>query len=355
MSRTCPLPVDWLDYLEGQQPEDMSAHLRDCPSCRQVLASLSEQPGRIPAPAWAERFAHASGGLLVEEEVSKPGVAELWLSASHWVFDNVEYEPPERALVLVVSHHGSYANEELNWYDVAPVRTDIEQALPTDFLVDSTESSYDAPLRIVFSLQCKVERRQLETRIGRLNDIDIFFNDKTDAWRWGNPLESPDDPRLWWEASFAETAKALRTPWLQYLDGAGRQLQEEDPSPGESPQMAQVFEFVPRSWRRDAGDAERALAAAASDERGERLWELVNDELQLSGAFDNDWDTGDLLFAIRHHEAKRPTRLRLLVYVESADEPVASDAFEPKAGEQVRFADTHVPSEVKRLGAEIVG
>src|SRR3954454_1600063 len=117
MSSTCPLPVDWLDYLEGDKTDDMTAHLRVCPSCRQVLASLSEQPGRIPEPDWAERFAHAPSGLLVEEEVSEPSVAELWLSASHWSFADVDYDAPERALVLVVAHHGAHDNEQLHWYD----------------------------------------------------------------------------------------------------------------------------------------------------------------------------------------------------------------------------------------------
>src|SRR4051794_26294423 len=117
MSSTCPLPVDWLDYLEGPKPDEMTAHLRGCPSCRQVLASLSEQPGRIPEPAWAERFAHAASGLLAEEEAAGPAVAELWLSASHWSFDDVDYQPPERSLVLVVAHHGSYENGALDWYD----------------------------------------------------------------------------------------------------------------------------------------------------------------------------------------------------------------------------------------------
>lgn len=359
MSSTCPLPVDWLDYLEGDKPDDMSAHLRNCPSCRQVVASLSKQPGRIPEPDWAKRFAHASSGLMVEEKVSEPSVAELWLSASRWSFEDVEYAAPERSLVLVVAHHGAYDDEELHWYDVAPVRTDVEQALPTDLLVRSEESSYEVPLRVVFSLQCKVERRQLHTRVGRLHDIHVVFaalNDETDAWRWGNPLEGPDDPRLWWGPSFAETVKALRTPWLQYLDGARRQLREQESAGGEGSQMAQVFEFVPRAWTRDAPGFERALAAAASDEDAESMWELVSDELhlQLAGVFDNDWDTGDLLFFVRRAQAKHPVRLRLLVYVASADEPVSSDVFEPKAGERVRFADTHVPSEVERLGAEVV-
>ena len=359
MSITCPLPVDWLDYVEGDKTEEMTAHLRDCPSCRQVLASLSEQPGRVPEPAWARRFSHARTGRLIEEEMAEPGVAELWLSASHWRFDDVDYEPPERSLVLVVApHHGSRNNEGgLHWYDIAPVRTDVEQALPTDFLVNSAESSFNAPLRVVLSLQCKVERRQLQTRVGQLQDIDIVFaalNDKTNAWRWGNPLEGPDDPRLWWEESFADTVKALRTPWLQYLDGAGRESMQDESVSGEHEQLAQVLEFVPRAWSHSR-EPERALAAAASDEGVESLWELASAALHVSGVFDNDWDTGHLLFAILRADVTQPVRLRLLLYLESSKDPVSSEVFEPKAGQRVRFAGTQVPSEVKRLGAEVAG
>lgn len=356
MRSRCPLPVDWLDYLEGEKTEEISAHLRDCPSCRQVLASLSHQPGRIPDPAWAARFAHASGALLVEEEISEPGVAELWLSASHWRFDEVEYQLPERSLVLVLSYPATYESEELRWYDVAPVRTDIEQALPTDFLLDAAQSSFDAPLGIVFSLQCKVERRQLHTRVGHLHDVDIVFtalNSKTNAWRWGNPLEGPDDPRLWWEASFAETVKALRTPWLQYLDGAGR-ARAQDPSPAQVGELAEVLTFTPRPWRQ-LPESEWALAAAASDEDIDRFWELATDELRIGGVFDNDWDdNGELMFVIHDLHAKRSLRLRLFVYLHGVDAPLASETFEPKSGARVRWDDTHVPGEVKQLGAEVV-
>ncbi len=140
-------------------PERLTAHLRDCPSCSEVVSLQRQQPGSVQDQGWFERFRYMDGGRLVEEAVASPGVAELWLSAGSWRFHDTEYKPPERSLVLVLSDAISHESEEPSWFDVAPVRTDVEVALPTDFLVTADESSYGCPLRVVLSMECKVERR----------------------------------------------------------------------------------------------------------------------------------------------------------------------------------------------------
>lgn len=349
MSDSCPLPIDWLDYLETGKPAEMEEHLRNCPSCREVLSLQSEQPGNVPSPAWTEQLAGLESARLVEEEVSCPAPAELWFSAGEWTFHDSEYQPPERSLVLVFSET-SLGTGGHSWYDVAPVRTDVEAALPTDFLVAAEESSFGCSLRVVLSLQCKVERRQLESRVGRLTDIDVVtsaLGDDTSAWRWGNPLEGSEDQRLWWEPNFLETMDALRDPWLQLLDGVGHAGETEDDLAD-----VEVLDFFPKEW---VAKAERELVAASSGEKKKTRWELKSPHLQMAGSFEFEGSSEILFFAIQRLVSERPIRLRLVLYVKGNDEPEESEEFEPEEGYRVPWALPYGPGEVDRLSARVVG
>lgn len=347
MSNRCPLPIDWLDYLEGDRPEGVESHLHACPSCREALSLLEQQPGRVPSEDWAVGLAHLNAARLVEETAAAPAPAELWFSAGEWTFHDAEYRPPERSLVLVLS--GSLQEDhDLSWYDVAPVRTDVEEALPTDFLLGEEESSFGSPLRLVLSFECKVERRQLESKVGALIDFDrvlMALGDKAEVRRWGNPLESAEDPRLHWETDFSATMEALRGPWLQHLEEAER-VEEELSSKSD-----EIF-FVPLEWQ--AQTPEPALAAAASETETERHWELMTQTLELRGRFAVDWDAGSLVFLIHRFRASDAMRLRLNVYVAGDDHPHASEVFEPAEDKQVSWGKAFVPDEIEKLGATVI-
>lgn len=350
MSDSCPLPIDWLDFLEDERSPEMEEHLRGCPSCREVLALVSEQAGTVPSPAWTEGLAGLMGARLTEERVSSPAPAELWFSAGRWTFHDAEYRPPERSLVLVLSE-ALRETGDYSWYDVAPVRTDVEDALPTDFLVKAEESSFDCSLRVVLSLQCKVERSQLDSKVGSLADVDIVISalgDEASAGRWGNPLEGPEDPRLRWEASFAETIEALRGPWLQHLDDPGWIEAKAAEISG-----AEVLDFVPEEW---VEELERDLVAAASGGRGKKvLWVLKKAGLEMKGSFDFDIEKGLLLFSIHRFTSERPMRIRLVLHLKGVDEPRESEEFEPAVGRRVTWSSTRGPREVKQLRARVVG
>src|SRR5947209_5154642 len=100
MDRRCPLPVDWLDFLENRPSSASAAHLGDCPSCKALLELLGSQPSLskhgselvgMTTPAWQWT---ASQG-------ANPG--DLWLC--HATFDRrgYSYENDIRLLVVVIS------------------------------------------------------------------------------------------------------------------------------------------------------------------------------------------------------------------------------------------------------------
>lgn len=353
MSDSCPLPIDWLDYLEGEKPAEMKEHLHDCPSCREALSLLGEQVGNVPSPTWTKHLTGLEDAHLTEERAVNPAPAELWFSAGEWTFHDTEYRPPERSLVLVLSEASREIGEH-SWYDVAPVRTDVEEALPTDLLVTAKESSLNCSLRIVLTFECKVERRQLESRVGRITDIDLVISalgDETSAWRWGNPLESPEDTRLWWEPGFSETMDALREPWLQYLDDSQDEEAEMSPRLETGPQ-AEVLDFFPVEWAEQAAEPE--LVAAASQRDAKKLWSLKAGALEIEGSFHFEWKAERLVFLIHRYSAKRSLRLRLLLYLKGTSEPNDSEEFEPKEGSCVFWTLPHGPDEVEHLKARVV-
>jgi hypothetical protein len=348
MSNNCPPPIDWLDYLEGEWNADLEKHLGHCPSCRETLSLLEKQAGNVPDARWAAHISGLDSARLSESRTPDPAPAELWFSSGEWTFQGTEYRPPERSLVLVLSPATSAS--EHSWYDIAPVRTDVEEALPTDLLLTAEESSFNCALRVILSFESKVERRQLDSRVGSLTDIDIVIsaiNNESSAWRWGNPLESQEDPRLWWGSDFSETMEALRGPWLQSLDSAGRV--GEDPAPLEP---AEILDFVPKEWVESAD--ERELLAASSGGQKKTSWELTSAFLQLEGSLDVDWAKEMLRFSIRRHKAEGPLRMRLLLYLKGSNKPEESEEFEPGKDRHVYWALANTPGEVERLRAWVM-
>src|SRR6266851_3267031 len=100
MDERCPLPVDWLDFLENRPSPVSASHLDGCPSCKALLELLRSQPSLskssselvgIKALAWQ---GEASQG-------ANPG--DLWLC--HATFDRrgYRYENDIRLLVVLIS------------------------------------------------------------------------------------------------------------------------------------------------------------------------------------------------------------------------------------------------------------
>src|SRR5687768_4906612 len=110
----CPLPIDWLEYLEGAASGDFASHLRECRPCQLLVEELRRQvPGRprlrllrVPAadswPRW-----QATQGV-------SPSLGEIWWSRR-------TSQDSERAPFLIVSD--AWAEGGRSWCDVVPIST----------------------------------------------------------------------------------------------------------------------------------------------------------------------------------------------------------------------------------------
>jgi hypothetical protein len=50
----CPLPIDWLDYLEGAASDALTIHLGKCQPCQRLVADLKQSAGKRSSLKLAE-------------------------------------------------------------------------------------------------------------------------------------------------------------------------------------------------------------------------------------------------------------------------------------------------------------
>lgn len=390
MTHSCPLPVDWLDYLEGDGEPQLTAHLADCPSCRALVASLIEGSG-LASPQegsetasdntdWFTAFFGAMDAVWQEDRPERPAPAQFWFSASDFELDDVVFGAPgsgksgsltyhgvDRMLLLVVSHPDD--DHAHGWLDVVPVLSDVEQASETDLLFSAEENSLGAPWRALFAYQCKVARQQLDTRVGVLSTVGAqtlraALAGEADDSRWGVPLQHPDDPRGRFDDEFEEALRRLRSPWLE-LRGAGVvEGQDDDSNPGihlvagdesslsevqDEPVSQHVFWLTPVA----EPVHEFALAAASSAATHKKdFWVLDDNDIKLAGKLDVDWQKGLLMFLISATSLAQAARVRL--HVLAAGKRYASEPFAAVKDAKIPLTEGLTKEAVERLGAEVL-
>jgi hypothetical protein len=365
----CPLPVDWLDYLDGDRP-DLKTHLDECLACHALVASLREQPVTSIKDHWAKSYIGNLEAVWHEDRPAMPALAEFWFSASDFALSSVNtlaaqtgstfsYEGVDRLLLLVVSHPDNDHNTQ--WLDVVPVLSDVERATETDVLFEADENSLGTPWRALFAHQCKVARGQLDTRVGSLREagqmvLTAAFNGSLDERRWGAPLQHPADPRAFLGQELDEAFLRLRTPWLLVCeaddaDEAARGpylVRDVLPQPSETRPDANVFWLTPV----EEPPPQLALAAASSAEQAKEFWALDSEDFKLVGRLHVDFAKGLLLFAIVSIELKRAKRLRL--HLVAFGETHESEVFAPEPDVEVPLAE-QVPIEaVESIAAEVL-
>ncbi len=375
MTHVCPLPVDWLEYLQGAEEIPMTRHLEGCGSCRTLVEDLQpEQPMPI---GWATSFVGITDAVWQEDRPAKPAPAEFWFSApsfqlSNGMFpggatseDNVfSYSNVDRALLLIIdapteSHDTSY------WLDVVPVLSDIEAATDTDLLFGADESTLGSPWRALFAHQCKVTNAQLDTRVGALTHVGVgaltaALEGTIGEERWGVALQGPDDPRALLDEHLEQAFLRLRTPWLLATETSGQQAEpkrklivvpdkpEIEHSQHAEGASAQILWFEPVADQAQ----EFALAAATAAPPTARTWVLDHELLVLHGALDMDYQQGLLVFLITVATLKRVMQVRMAVIANGEERH--SDPFTPRTDLKVRLASGVTRRAVERLGVEIL-
>lgn len=374
MTHSCPLPVDWLDYLDDEGELGLAEHLASCRSCQTLIASLRVDPRPTFDPQWAAGFKRRTDAIWHEDRPACPAPAEFWFSSADFEIGQVivgadkprhassfRYHDVDRILVLVLTHP---EDDHLGWLDVVPVLSDIESATDTDVVFSSEENTLGAPWRALFAYQLRVARDQLDTRVGALSGAGIrtlsaALAGEADDARWGVPLQHADDPRGRLDDELDEGIRRLRTPWLLLHDmcDGDEEIQADNPglrlvaSTSEHDQrskQAKIFWLAPA----DEPAHGLALAAASSPTVKRRRWAVEQQRLKLVGKLDVDWQRGDLVFVVIAADLHGAARVRL--HVIAAGREHASEPFVPTEGITVSLVNHVTTAQVEKIGAEVL-
>jgi transcriptional regulator with XRE-family HTH domain len=254
---SCPLPIEWLDWLEeGSDRDPLASHLVQCASCKALVTAIRAQRADLQRELWLERVDRSLRRTL---EVAKPTEAvfgELWLT--------VAPEPAtDRALVVVLDEGTTEEGQE--WYEAAPVSTDTDNALAVDLLLAAADSSLDVPLRVRFEDQAVLAREQLESRVATLSAdgkeiLERALSGEVGESHWGVPLEAATDPRL---SAFDPSSHVVQQLAALYRSRANLEVESETSLAGEL-RSARLARGLTRSSLADALSASLGVAARAA-------------------------------------------------------------------------------------------
>jgi hypothetical protein len=280
----CPLPIDWLDLLDGRPSTVSRAHLDDCTACRTVVASLeatrSTDPLRMPMP---------------DNRQPRPALASS--DDSDITFGDLRWlEPPDSEIRLPVLVLG-IVEEADGAVDIAPLSLDRDAATSVDLLLDTTDTTTVVPWRVAFRRQSLVSSAFVKAQLGELTDdgrrvVNEALDGAAPAERTGPELESDHDPRL--------LADDWMRPLLTAAVGALDMGEDEDDplasSPAAaSPQLGKVLQFVLR-WE-SVNEPRQRLAAATSQWSARTLWATLDASwgLHVAARLLTDYATDRLL------------------------------------------------------------
>lgn len=195
----CPLPIDWLDYLDGEVDAGRSGHLERCLSCQATVATLRA----IPAPSVVQPDLAAptpSTRRWAELSWRAPEFGDIWLAKASIPSGSDTYRSEHRVPLLVLGPKNR-SNRQDEWLDVVPVWTDADNAHGTDLLLYEEDTSLGCMLRTLFRLQTPVRPGHLDSRVGQLTEsgrraIDAALQGRVDSQRLGLPLQGEFDVRL---------------------------------------------------------------------------------------------------------------------------------------------------------------
>src|SRR5882672_12140013 len=133
----CPLPIDWLEYLEGAGSSDLASHLLKCLPCQILVDELrrDERPSfrsanLPPADSWPH---------WTEVKEPAPRFGDIW-----WTVSSVESgrELP-RIPVLVFSD--TWREKGHSWCELVPLSSDVENATSLDLVMLRSDTDMNVP------------------------------------------------------------------------------------------------------------------------------------------------------------------------------------------------------------------
>ena len=338
----CPLPIDWLEYLEGTASEALFLHLQECRPCRLLVEELrreSHSPeliaSGVPQPESWPRWR--------ETRPLSPAFGEIWWSTQ---FREPDSDPTGRVLLLILSD--PWTEKSRSWVEVVPLATDIENATSLDLVLTRGDTDMNVPWRVLFRYQTIVERDEIDSRIGDLTAtgrviIKDALTGRASEERFGSPISGAEDSRIQPPQWMQESIRLLGRAYARMLE------ENEAHSP------ARVVSFTMRPTVRFTDVAQNLSFAAASTVEEYRSWVVeIPEKGRLRGRIEHRFLDDELLFVIEEvveEPLDLPSTARITFWSDRLQAPVTSPPFRPAVGEQVTLGDGYgiVPGDISRL------
>lgn len=334
--RSCPLPVDWLDFLEGTPSDASSSHLEECASCRMVFDTLKHRDLDAESKEQSVAVGGQAGLRWDERQPDHASFGEIWWTASSFEAASVQYKDLDRVPLLVLDV--SLEARGPSSVEGAPLWLDWENATSSDLLLEGEDTSTGIPWRVLFRLQTVVERRQLDSCIGALTGrgeklVRDVLAGRLDEASFGTALESEHDPRLRGDQWIEKIVRTL---------GHGLATLEEAEDEGLQAQLALereglVFELRPTNLAKDAQQAYALAAKEAASGEPVKHARLAKGGQVLEGYLRHDLPTDQLLFEVIQASGFSAP-VQVVVTSPRLKGPVHSPPFVPRQGEVVVIA-----------------
>lgn len=356
MNTRCPLPIDWLDFVETGQPDSLRVHLDECASCRVYVDSLRQQASTDDLGDWLSEVDLNDAARWHPRPVSTIAFAMLVMNAADYDSDDVSYSDVWRLPFLVLDDGREIAGRR--WFKVAPADTDVENASSTDLLLRADESELGVPLRVVFSLQTSLAEDQMSDELGQLTaagteTLRQAIAGELGEMRYGLPLTGSEDDRLVADRELDEVVRILRSPFFALVveaeDAAEREPAEREADADESwSKAARVFDF---QLDRVGSTAEQQLALAAQSEPTQWIYHasLRTDVGEMEGELRFELMRDMLVFFIERLEG---FEMEMQLVVQAKGDELESPRFVPRVGEEVEVAPILLPL-VEKISARI--
>jgi hypothetical protein len=343
MSAQCPVPADWLSYLQGDLSAVSANHLDECLSCRQVVDKLKPiAAGSGQFGDWLKGVDLHQGRPWTETVPDAPVAGQIWLSTGSFAGDGFSYKDLDRLPILVLGVASEDAGDK--WLDVVPLWTDTENATTTDLVLSRTETSLNSPLRALFHLQMTLALGQLSSCVGELTDSgELLLRNvvagHADPLRFGDPIDADGDARLESSRWLEDIARVIGA-YRQFID----ERDDADPT------------VLPFTLIRSERQRNRALGLAAKTAANdtEILALAQSTTMSFSGYLLYRLFGDTLLLAVEAvHGITGP--IQVLLRSKRLAEPWLSPPFTPQVGQQVLIAEGQavMPREVDAMELHI--
>lgn len=355
MKMRCPLPIDWLDFIETGEPDALAAHLEECASCQTLVESL--RGGADELGNWLSKVDLTQAVVWRPRPIKSTGFGQLVLNATSYAGEDADYADVPRLLFIVIDDGRRIGDRR--WFTVVPADTDVENASSTDLLLTAEETSLGVPLRVIFSMQTSVAEEQLDEEVATLTPggaevVRQALAAHLDEARYGLPLAGPDDERLAVDREIEEVVRQLRTPFFAAALEEGETEEAAAPAQvtalGERRQRALPLVFFDLNWLRVKGDQ---LAWAAKTEPEETVVRatLRTEVGELEGQLHYEMWRDQLLFLIERAEGFGNFSISLVLHTKASAE-IESDPFIPRAGQEVEVGAVFL-DEIDKLAAKV--